>query len=135
MNRRDFLAKSLLAAPALLACSSSQNVVIPRAFSPERRSVGLGVFDIANPENIGILRELGITLTRTTLYWGNSLDTRQFKRGSVLGSFAQDLGILDAAGIDAVIVVHSPPSGMTYDEGLTEMPRFMAARAKQFPGR
>jgi hypothetical protein len=97
-------------------------------------------------ESIALLKTLGITQVRSTLYWANHLDDRSFTedevpvpKGTRGGHTIADWWAIHTrayldAGLDVLMVVHTPPAGMTLAEGIKAMPPFVAARAKQFPG-
>jgi hypothetical protein len=110
--------------------------------APVRRICGLSA--PADALSIATLKKLGVTRTRMTLVWNNYLDPRQFlaDRSTVDPSghtiaewFAIDLAAFLAAAIDPLIVVHTPPNGMTLAQGIVAMPTFMAGVATQFRGR
>lgn len=108
-----------------------------------RRIIGLS----ANPgsaQDRAALRSLGVRRIRWTLYWHNYLDTRQFAadRSTPVASggqtapqmFDADYRAAAAAGLDQLIIIHTPPDGMTLQQGMTALPAFVAARAHQYPG-
>lgn len=104
----------------------------------------IGIASGADAASLAVLRQLGITRVRTSLYWGNYLDTRQFApdRSTVVSSggktvaqfFTADLAAFAAAGIEVLVVVHTPPVGMTFAQGIVAMPTFMAGVAAAHPG-
>ena len=97
-----------------------------------------------NPTERAALQQLGVRRVRWTLYWNSYLDPRHFAadRSTPVGTggktvaeyFHADYRAGVAAGLDQLILVHSPPAGMTLRQGMTAMPAFMAARARQYPG-
>jgi hypothetical protein len=99
----------------------------------------------ADPQDIPTLKALGIKRVRMTLIWRNyEGDTRQFApdRKTIVDSggetvkqfFANDLNAFTSAGIEPFVVVHTPPDGMSFDDGLHAMPVFMGKLAAKFPG-
>jgi hypothetical protein len=96
---------------------------------PGRRRVGVGTFQ-TDPVSIAALKRLGITQTRITLYW-QGWDGPD---GTNTKSFLSSVDTLRAAGIEPLVVVHSPPVGLSLDQGIAQMPAFMAARAAERKG-
>jgi len=107
-----------------------------------RRKIGISA--AADPASIAALKRLGITRVRTGIIWRNYLDPRHFAddRSTPVGSgghtppefFAMDMAAFAAAGIEPLVVVHTPPDGMTLGAGITAMPKFMAGLARRFRG-
>jgi len=145
LDRRSFVS-ALLAAAALprrsWLGSLASEATLARAPRPT-----LGMNHVPpNAESFALLKSLGITQVRSTLYWANHLDDRSFTideipvpKGTSGSHTIADWWALNTrayigAGLDLLVVVHTPPAGMTLAEGIKEMPAFMAARAKQFPG-
>jgi hypothetical protein len=151
-----FALSSLLAASASCSGGSSSPAPTPSmpvtnpnahynpspVTAPVRRVVGITA--AADSLSIVVLRRLGITRVRMAIIWNNYLDVRHFAddRATVVSSgghtvaefFAMDLAAFQAAGIEPLVVVHTPPSGMTLASGITAMPTFMASLASTFPG-
>jgi hypothetical protein len=149
-----FALSSLLAASASCSGGSSSPAPTPSmpvtnpnahynpspVTAPVRRVVGITA--AADSLSIVVLRRLGITRVRMAIIWNNYLDVRHFAddRATVVSSgghtvaefFAMDLAAFQAAGIEPLVVVHTPPSGMTLASGITAMPTFMASLASTF---
>ena len=98
----------------------------------------------ASPRDLAAVKALGVRQIRWTLYWKNYLDTRHFAadRSTPIASggitapqmFDADYRAAKAAGLDQLIVIHTPPTGMTLEQGMSAMPAFVAARAREYPG-
>ncbi len=144
LDRRSFVAALLAAAavpPRSLLGSLASGDIGSRAPRPK-----LGMNNVApTAEAFALLKSLGITQIRSTLYWGNfASDDRKWNHAlnafdpangkTVAEWWAADTRAYIDAGLDVLVVVHSPPGNMTLAEGIKAMPPFMAARAKQFPG-
>jgi hypothetical protein len=116
------------------------NPTPPPAVFPRRR-IGLNT-EIISADTIAIIRKLGITQLRTTLFWAPWVDTRDLDSDgqpdnvAVQAAFDAKLALLDAAGLDVLIMVHNPPTAYaTLADGIAHMPAFMASLAVQYPGR
>ncbi|MEP6493979.1 MAG: glycosyl hydrolase [bacterium] len=104
----------------------------------------VGISSATDAGSLEAMRQLGIKRVRMTIIWNNYLDTRCFaddRATPVNGGghtmaefFGMDLATFAAAGIEPMVAVHSPPTGMTFEQGVVAMPAFMAGLAKQFPG-
>jgi len=137
-SRRSFIA-ALLAAAAM-----PRHSLFSSTFSEPASRPIIGVDGNASPVGLAAMRSLGIRYVRDTLYWGNYLDPRQSAadRRTIVASggrtnaqwFAVDMAAYKAAGLDVVLAIHSPPPGMTLQQGIAALPPFAAARAKEFPG-
>jgi hypothetical protein len=106
-----------------------------------RRRVGVNL-DPLTAGPIAIMQKLGVTQVRITLYWTVWIDTRDLDSDGIpdnvaaQAEFAAALAALDAAGIEPLIMVHSPPpSYATLADGIAQMPSFMAGLATAMPGR
>jgi hypothetical protein len=108
--------------------------------SPTRRRVGVN--SDASPTALAAMKKLGITQVRTSINWHNDLDPRTFNDAGDLDPAGitprqranNIITDLRAAGLDVLVVVHTPPTGMSFADGIVAMPPFVAARAAQFPG-
>lgn len=118
MHRRAFIASLASLAPILRSVQT-----VPR------RKAGIGVFNVT-PDAIAILRSLGITRVRITAYWRDWNATTGYNGAVVLRA----IDSLKAAGIEPLVVVHTPPTGMSLADGIVAMPKFMAARATERHG-
>lgn len=128
------------------ASSSSRSTPRPSASSAittqARRKIGISA--AADPASIAALKRLGISRVRTGIIWRNYLDPRHFAddRSTPVASgghtppefFASDMATFAAAGIEPLVVVHTPPDRMTLADGIAAMPKFMAGLARQFRG-
>lgn len=91
---------------------------------------------------VPVLRRLGVKQVRTTLYWGNYFDTRLFNNRdqfdphglTIAQRFAREVNTFRRAGLDVLVVVHSPPGAMTLQQGIAALPAFLAQRAAEFKG-
>ena len=145
LGRRSFVTALLAAAMtprrALLG-SLTSDAGYSRAPRPT-----LGINNVpTDADSLALLKSLGISQVRYTLYWNNFLDTRSFTGNEVpvpVGTpdsrtiadwWALKTRAYLAAGLDVLMVVHTPPGKMTLADGIKAMPPFLAARAKQFPG-
>jgi len=134
MKRRQFIAAS---AGALFLPAMG----LRRSLLAAKRRLGINVLGPAN-QAISILKRLGITQVRTTLYWISWADPRRYNDAiqpdpgglTQAQRFARDVGLFRSAGLDVLAVVHSPPLGMTLAQGVVALPAFMAARAGEFRG-
>jgi hypothetical protein len=110
--------------------------------SVTRRRVGISAG--ADALSIATLKKLGITRVRTSLLWSLYLDTRTWSpidrvtpdpAGLTNAQFfALDMTTLRTAGLSVLVVVHTPPVGMSLATGITSMPTFVATLAAAFPG-
>jgi hypothetical protein len=133
--------RAALLTALVVVCAGS--AIFYRQAPPPRRIIGVSA-NPASSTDLAIMKSLGIRRIRWTLYWRNYLDTREFAadrstpvpKGGVTAPqmFDADYRAAAAAKLDQLIVVHSPPTGMTLQQGMTAMPAFMAARARQYPG-
>jgi hypothetical protein len=143
LDRRSFVAALVAAAamPRRSLLGSLTSTTVPSA--APRPSLGINNVP-PNAESFALLKSLGIRQVRATLYWANYVgDERLFNHkfdafDPVNGkTFAQwwavDTQDLLDAGLDVLMVVHTPPAGMSFAQGIKALPPFMAARAKQFP--
>jgi hypothetical protein len=136
-SRRSFIT-------SLLAAAAMPRRIFGASFSATAARAIIGVNGNASPVGIAATRSLGIRYVRDSLYWGNYLDTRQIaadRRTPVASGgrtnaqwFAVDMAAYKAAGLNVLLVIHSPPPSMTLQQGMAELPSFAAARAKEFPG-
>ncbi|HTE44299.1 MAG TPA: cellulase family glycosylhydrolase [Gemmatimonadaceae bacterium] len=104
----------------------------------------IGISSATDGVSLAAMSQLGMKRVRMTIIWGNYLDTRRFAedRATPVGAgghtlaeyFATDVATFTAAGIEPMVAIHTPPNGMTFEEGIVAMPVFMAGLAKQFPG-
>jgi hypothetical protein len=127
----------------LVAAGAGAAGMLHRNAPAARRIIGVSASP-GSATDRAVMKQLGLQRIRWTLYWRNYLDTRQFAadrstpisgRGiTVPEMFDADYRAAVAAHLDQLIVVHSPPTGMTLAQGMTAMPAFMAARARQYPG-
>jgi hypothetical protein len=144
LGRRAFVTALLAGAtmPRSVLGSLVRADIVSRAPRPT-----LGINNVpTDAESLAQLKALGISQVRYTLYWNNFLDTRSFTASEVpvaegtpgskkIGEWwAQTTRAYLAAGLDVLMVVHSPPGNMTLADAVKAMPPFLAARAKQFPG-
>jgi len=144
LGRRSFVTALLAAAvtPRRELLGSLSDACYSRAPRPT-----LGINNVpTDADSLALLKSLGISQVRYTLYWNNFLDTRWFTANEVpvAEGTADSRTIADwwamktraylAAGLDVLMVVHTPPGKMTLADGIKAMPPFLAARAKQFPG-
>jgi hypothetical protein len=115
----------------------------PAAPAAPRRMIGVSA-NPASARDLAAVRALGVREIRWTLYWKNYLDTRRFASDrstpiptggiTVPQMFDADYRAAKAAGLDQLIVIHTPPTGMTLQQGMSAMPSFVAARAREYPG-
>ncbi len=129
-----------LGAAALLATGAA---LFSRNDAAPRRVVGLNANPVSAADIAG-MKQLGVRQIRWTLYWRNYLDSRHFAadRSTPIASggltspqmFDVDYRAAAAAGLDQLIIIHSPPTGMTLQQGMSAMPAFVAARARQYRG-
>jgi hypothetical protein len=134
---------SMLAAVATVALLATGARLYSRAATAPRRIVGLNANPVSAADIAG-MKKLGVRQIRWTLYWRNYLDTRHFAadRSTPIVSggltppqmFDADYRAAAAAGFDQLVIIHSPPTGMTLQQGMSAMPAFVAARARQYPG-
>lgn len=107
------------------------------------RMIGLSASP-SSARDLAAVKALDVREIRWTLYWKNYLDTRHFAadRSTPIAfggmtapqMFDADYRAVKAAGLDQLIVIHTPPTGMTLQQGMTAMPAFVAARAREYPG-
>jgi hypothetical protein len=98
------------------------------ATSVPRRRVGINVLNVTyDGTALRTLKKLGITRVRVTLQW-------RLWTGSYLAQFDAMVTELQANGISVLVVVHTPPVGLTLAQGIAQMPAFVAARASAHPG-
>jgi hypothetical protein len=135
MTRSAFVAA--FGAIAAIGAVSHRQPTLPK------RMIGLNASP-GSAADRALLKQLGVRRIRWTLYWRNYLDPRHFAAdratpvatggNTVAEWFDADYRAGVAAQFDQLIVVHMPPAGMTLPQGMTAMPAFMAARARQYPG-
>jgi hypothetical protein len=135
-------ADSQLAAATTSAAVAAAAVQEAGGAIPPRSNIGIAA--AADPKSIALLQRLGIHRVRTTIIWNNYLDPRHFAddRSTPVASgghtpaefVAMDLAAFRNAGIEPLVVVHTPPFGMSLTTGITEMPKFMASLASRFRG-
>lgn len=103
----------------------------------------VGVSTMPSVVSLAALKKLGVTRVRFSLLWSLYLDSRTWAADRVTEDpsgktnaqwFAVDMGTLAAAGLNILVVVHTPPVGMDLATGITAMPTFMATLAAAFPG-
>lgn len=134
---------ALVALVAVGAAVATAGSAYHRGAPAPRRIIGVSA-NPGSPGELALLEHLGIRRVRWTLYWNTYLDSRRFAADgttpvvtggrTVAERFDADYRAGVSAGLDQLIVVHTPPAGMTLRSGVSAMPAFMAARARQYPG-
>jgi hypothetical protein len=149
MNRRTRMAAIAAGACAIVLAITGIARHSPAATPPAattiapRRMIGVSA-NPASAQDLAGVKALGVHEIRWTLYWKNYIDPRHFAadRSTPVASggmtpaqmFDADYRAAKAAGLDQLIVIHTPPTGMTILQAMSAMPAFVAARAHQYPG-
>jgi len=116
MNRRRFLSSSMAGLTGLVGVAGIAELATWRRTG---RHLGVGVHTVT-PDVVKILQSLHVTQVRMTLDWQAWVEARDLNHDGVPDNVAYQrnlasaLGQLDGAGIESLIVVHTPPAGADY---------------------
>ncbi|MCX6362006.1 MAG: cellulase family glycosylhydrolase [Armatimonadetes bacterium] len=124
------------------ACLAAEDIVVWQRSAAEtvlydaRPELGIGMHAFT-PQQVAVLKPLGIRFVRLTLYWNQMEPGAEAQYApDYLKSWDDHVRLAGEQGIELVAVVHAPPPGMDWahkELAYERFARFMAAMAKRYP--
>jgi hypothetical protein len=139
-------ARSILAFAALAAlpvgCRAADDIIVWQRSASEtvlydaRPELGIGMHAFT-PQQVALLKPLGIRFVRLTLYWNQMEPAAEGQYApDYLKAWDGHVRLAGEQGIEPVAVVHAPPPGLDWahkEQAYERFARFMAAMAKRYP--